>query len=314
MGNLINKPLCATEYGNVGFGDCFLEPAKFAGAIQVPKDFEIAEGDLGTLQTFFLTKTHAAIGTRIFPYHSFTAVTDSSEDVQITTTDYGAKYITREGFYDFAFRYFTGGVQLHQEISKNSGSGKYFLFYDDNDTLYGYTSGGKLKGIPVDIFYVNPWKLPTGADAAGYFLRFIINPRYMNKGNLGFVKVTDFNMFDIQGLQDLDIQLVSLVGNVAKVRLFTKISDVDMHEAYATNFAQVTAWRAENQDGTAITITTAANDTVNGGWTITFNGGQFYAADKVLLRTAVASILKAAPISVTGFEGKDALTIEGPVS
>ncbi len=314
MSNKLNKPLCATSYGNTGFGDCFLDPSKIVGAIEVPGSFEIAEGDIPTLQAFFLTKTHAAIGTRVFPYHNFTNVTDNTEDVTINTTDYGAKYVTRDGFYDFTFRYFKGGVNLHQEIQKNAGSGKYFLFYDDNGILYGYKSSGKLKGVPTDIFYVNPWRFATGADAASYQLRFIINPRYMNKGNLGYIPVTSFNLFDIAGLQELAIELVSLAANVAHVRMFTKISAVDMHTAYATNFAQAAAWQAINEDGDNVALTTVTDDVTNGGWTITFNGGTFFASDKIYLKTAAAATLKATPILVTGFEASEALTIEGPLS
>jgi hypothetical protein len=117
MGTL-NKPLCATEYGNTGYGECFLEPSKIVGAIQVPKEFEITEDDYATLQDFLNTKVSAGVGARIFPYHNFISVTDNTEDVTINTTDYGAKIFIRDGFYDFTFRYLKGGVQLHQEIGR----------------------------------------------------------------------------------------------------------------------------------------------------------------------------------------------------
>jgi hypothetical protein len=310
----INKPLCATQFGNVGYGDCVLDPQKFVGAIQVTKDFQIAEGDVGTLEAKFITATHAAIGTRIFPYHNFTALTDNTEDVTINTSDYGSKTVVRDGYYDFTYRYQKGGVMLHQQIQKNAGSGKYFLFYDDSGTLYGYKSGDVLKGVPTDIFYANPWRLPTGAEAAIYTLRFIINPRYMNLGNLGYLKVTDFNLYDIEGLQELHIELYSLVGNVAKVKLYTKISAVDMYDAYSTAFAQTTAWKAVNEDGTTVAITTAPVDAAIKGWTLTFNSTTFNASDKVFLTTAVASVLRALTPTVEGFEGSEALTVEGPQS
>lgn len=307
----INKPLCATSYGNTGFGDCFLEPSKIVGAIQVPSNFEISESDLATLQAFFETKIHAAIGTRIFPYHNFISVTDNTEDVSITTTDYGAKYITRDGFYDFSFRYFRGGVQLHQEIAKNAGSNKYFLFYDDNGVLYGYTTGGKLKGIPVDIFYVNPWRLPTGADGAQYLLRFIINPIYMNKGNLGFIKVKDalnFNLFDIVGLQEVTLTIIDQAGNVATVQAKTKISDVNLYDAYKTNLLQTTAWRAFKSDGTASSVTNVADNAADEAFDVTVNDADYQAevdGAEMKIQLALASILRAAPISMEGFDDSD---------
>lgn len=311
MANKINKPLCATSYGNTGFGDCFLEPSKIVGAIQVPANFEIGESDLDDLQEFLNTKVHAAIGTRIFPYHNFITVTDNTEDVSITTTDYGAKYITRDGFYDFTFRYLTGGVQIHQEIAKNGGSNKYFLFYDDNGVLYGYTSGGKLKGIPVDIFYVNPWRLPTGADAASYQLRFIMNPIYMNKGNLGFLKVREalnFNLFDVVGLQEVSLTIIDQTNNVATVKVTTKISDVDLYDSHKTNLLQTTAWLAFKSDGSASTVVSVADNTADKAFDVTVSPGDYQVevdGAEMLIKLAAPAVLKAAPISMEGFDDSD---------
>lgn len=311
MANKINKPLCATSYGNTGFGDCFLQPSKIVGAFQVTSTFEISEGDLTDLQDFLNTKVHAAIGTRIFPYHNFITLTDNTEDVSITTTDYGAKYITRDGFYDFSFRYLKGGVQLHQDIAKNAGSNKYFLFYDDNGVLYGYTSGGKLKGIPVDIFYVNPWRLPTGADEASYLLRFIINPIYLNKGNLGFLKVADslnFNLFDVSGLQEVDLAIIDQVGNVATVKVTTRISGIDLYTSHKTNLLQVTAWRAFKSDGTASSVTTVADNAADEAFDVTVNAlhyEQELDGAEMKIQLAIPSVLKAAPISMEGFDDSD---------
>lgn len=315
MANKINVPICATSFGNVGFGDCTFDPGKIVGAIQVPRDFEISQSDLdGDLRAFFETKTHAAIGSRVFPYHYFSTVADNTEDVTINTSDYGDKDIVRDGYYDFTFRYFTGGIGLHQEIAKNSGKGKYFLFYDDNGYLFGYKSGTKMKGIPTSVFYVQPWRINTGADTAGYYLRFIINPIYMNKGNFAYAKVDDLNLIDVEGLQEYDLFQYSLAGNVAKIQARSRISGVDMYDAYSTNFSQVTAWSARNEENTDVPITSVTLDATNKAWIITFNSTVFNASDKVYLKGAAASILKAAPINVTGFEAKDELEIEGPVS
>lgn len=311
MANKINKPLCATSFGNTGFGQCFLEPEKFKGAFEVPANFEISESDLSDLQDFLETKIHAAIGTRIFPYHNFITVTDNTEDVSITTTDYGAKYITRDGFYDWTFRYLKGGVQLHQEIAKNAGSNKYFLFYDSNGVLYGYTSGGKLKGIPVDIFYVNPWRLATGADAASYQLRYIIDPIYMNKGNLGFLKVSEalnFNLFDVAGLQEVNLTIIDQTNNVATVKVATKISDVDLYDSHKTNLLQTTAWLAFKSDGSASTVVSVADNTSDKAFNVTVNPTHYQQeldGAEMVIQLAAPAVLKAAPISMEGFDDSD---------
>lgn len=288
----------------------------------MPSNFEIAEDDLATLQEFLNTKIHAGIGTRIFPYHNFIAVTDNTEDVNITTTDYGAKYINRDGFYDFSFRYLKGGVQIHQEYAKNAGSNKYFLFYDDNGVLYGYTTGGKLKGIPVDIFYVNPWRLPTGADQASYLLRFIINPVYMNKGNLGFIKVKEaleFNLFDILGLQDVVLVLLEANANVATIQVRSKISDVNLYSAYKTNLLLTAAWKAFKSSGDASSITTVADNAADEAFNVTVNAlhyQQEFDGAEMLIQLQASAVLKASPILMEGFEDKDgvALTVESASS
>lgn len=310
----LNKPVCATQFGNTGFGDCYIDLDKIAGAIQVTKNFVITEDDIEGLQDFLKTKIHAAIGTRIFPYHNFVSVNDQTEDVNIETTDYGAKLPIRDGFYDFTFRYVKGGVLLHQEIQKNEGTGKYFLFYDANGILIGYKTSEGLKGIPVDVFKALPWRLATGAAGAQFLLRFIFDPKYINKGNLGYLVVEDFNLFDIEGLQDVAITLVELNANVATVQLRSKISDVNMYDAYSTNLAQTTAYSAEDEDGDTVAITNVSANASAEGFDITFSSTQFNNADKVYLKGSSAATWKAAPISVEGFEAKDALEIEAPAS
>jgi hypothetical protein len=313
MANL-NNPLCASSYGNTGFGDCFLEPDKIVGAFQVPGDFAISESDTVTAQAFqsFLeTKIHAAIGTRIFPYHNWISVTDNTEDVTINTTDYGAKIFIRDGFYDFTFRYLKGGVLAHQEFGKNEGSGKYFLLYDKNGVLYGYRSGGQLKGIPTELFKVLPWRPATGADAAQYLLRLIIDPVYMNKGNLGYLKVKDaldFNLFDVTGLQEVELTIIDQTLNVATVKVTSKISAVDMYAAYKTNLLQVSAWRGFKSDGSASSITNVADNAADEGFDVTINPTHYQqeldgAAMKIQL--APAATLRATPISIEGFDDSD---------
>jgi len=317
---LLNQPLCATNFGNTGFGDCILEPGKIVGAFQVPSSFQIAAGDVGTLQTFLQNKTFAAIGTRIFPYHNFVTVTDNTEDVSITTTDYGTKYITRDGDYDLTFRYFAGGVLLHQDIAKNAGSGKYFLFYDDKGNIFGRRSkvgsATVLKGIYVDVFYVDKWKFNTGADAANYSMRFIFGGQQINNGNLAYYSVgSDFSLRDITGVQELELVLDSLVSNVAKIHVYTKISKVDLHPIYGNALSNTGYWKAtKRSDGSSVGITSIAEDGANKDYTFTFNSATVSGmapTDAIYLQSSNASVLYAAGIPYEAHEG---LYIELPGS
>lgn len=303
----LNKPLCATNYGNTGVGTCFLEPDKFIGSIQVTGDFKIAQSDVLTLSDFLATKIHAAIGTRIFPGPKLINLTDNTEDSTINTTDYGTKIFVKDGFYDWTFRYQKGGVQLHQELSKNQGANKYFLFFDKNNVLYGYTSGGFLKGIPVEQYLLPPWRLNTGSEAALYNQRFIIDPIYLNQGNLGFLQV-DFNLIDVVGLQDVVLTVIDVNANVATVKVRSKISDVDMYGTYKTNLLETTAWRLFKSDGTLSSIAAVADNAVDEAFDVTANYNDWAAefdGDEMTIKLSIPSVLKATPILLEGFEDKD---------
>lgn len=303
----LNKPLCATNYGNTGVGTCFLEPDKFIGAIQVTGDFKIAQSDVATLSAFFATKIHAAIGTRIFPGPKLINLTDNTEDSTINTTDYGTKIFVKDGFYDWTFRYQKGGVQLHQELAKNAGANKYFLFFDKNNVLYGYTSGGFLKGFPIEQYLIPPWRLNTGSEAALYNQRFIIDPIYLNQGNLGFLQV-DFNLIDLVGLQDVELTIIDQAANVATVQVRSKISDVNLYETFKTSLLQTAAWRAFKSDLSASSVTNVADNSADEGFDVTVNPID-YAAEfdgaEMLIKLAIPSVLKASPILMEGFEDKD---------
>lgn len=304
----LNKPLCATNYGNTGVGTCFLEPDKFIGAIQVTSDFKIAQSDVATLLEFLTTRIHAAIGTRIFPGPKLINLTDNTEDSTINTTDYGTKIFVKDGFYDWTFRYQKGGVQLHQELAKNAGANKYFLFFDKNNILYGYNSGGYLKGIPIEQYLIPPWRLNTGAEAALYNQRFIIDPLYLNGGNLGFLQIEDFNLIDLVGLQDVELTVIDQVGNVATVQVRSKISDVNLYDSHKTNLLQTTAWRFFKSDGTASSVTSVADNAADEAFDVTVNAlayQQEFDGAETKIQLSIPSVLRAAPISMEGFEDKE---------
>lgn len=303
----LNKPLCATNYGNTGVGTCFLEPDKFIGAIQVTGDFKISQSDVADLLAFLNTKIHAAIGARIFPGPKLINLTDNTEDSTINTTDYGVKIFVKDGFYDWTFRYLKGGVQLHQELAKNAGANKYFLFFDKNNVLYGYSSGGYLKGIPVEQYLLPPWRLNSGSEAALYNQRFIIDPIYLNQGNLGFLQV-DFNLIDVVGLQDVELTVLDYTNNVATVQVRSKISDVNLYDTYKTNLLQTTAWRAFKSSGAASSVSAVADNATDSAFDVTVNYNDWAAefdAAEMKIQLAIPSVLKASPILMEGFEDKD---------
>lgn len=315
----INVPVCQEVYGNSGYGDCAFDPKKIKGAFQVPLDFVITAADVAGLRVFLQNKVLADPGERIFPYHGFINITDNTEDTQIETTDYGAKIITREGDYDWLFRYLNGGAMLHQQIQLNMGPGKAFLYYDEVGNIIGYKTPEGLKGVPT-LFHVPNWRVATGSAAATYNLRFIMESFYLNLGNLGYISVRSFVLSDIKGLQDVTLTLANLVSNVATVLARTTVSGVNMAVAYSSNLVAGSggAWEAYDENGNEVPITTvAANPAASGtqaGWDITFSSTEFNAADKVYLSWIASKDLAIAPYLVKGFDTSIPLEIEAPAS
>lgn len=312
----LNVPVCAVEYGNTGFGDCVLDPKKIVGALQVTSDFLITKSLLPTLQEYLEEKVLADIGLRIFPYHNFIGITDNTEDLQIETTDYGTKIPTRDGDYDLTFRFQKGGVIVFNEMQKNAGDGKFFVFYDQDNNLFGYNTKDGIRGIPT-LFIAQPWRMATGSTAAQYLLRFIFAPIYINKGNLGYVR-PKFNLFDIKGLQNVTLELVNLAANVATVIARTTVSGANMYQQFSTNLQQTAAWKAEDEEGNTIAITgvtpVANVEGSEGGFQVTFSTVPFNAADKVYLHWANPSVLAATPILISGYDVSVPLEIEAPGS
>lgn len=313
----INVPSCQEMYGNSGYGDCTFDPKKIKGAFQVPLDFIITANDVANLRTFLQNKVLADLGERIFPYHGFINLTDNTEDTQIETTDYGAKIVTREGDYDLLFRYLNGGAMLHNQIQKNAGPGKAFLYYDEVGNIIGYKTPEGLKGVPT-LFHVPNWRFATGSAAATYNLRFIMESFYLNYGNLGFISVRNFVLSDIKGLQDVTLSLVDLVGTTATVLARTTVSGVNMAVAYSANMAAAGGWEAYDENGNEVPITNVtANPAASGtqpGWDVLFAATEFNAADKVYLSWIAAKDLAVSPYLVKGFDNSIPLEIEAPGS
>jgi hypothetical protein len=101
---------------------------------------------------------------------------------------------------------------------------------------------------------------------------------------------------------------------VATIGAFSKISNVDMHIAYASNLARTTAWTARNNFNNPVTISSVTDNPTAGGWDFTFLSGNWLASDKVYLKGVGAAVWAATPILVVGFEAKDELQIEAPAS
>lgn len=309
--NTLNVPICASEFGNTGIGECIKEIKKIVGAIQVPKSFALTAGDLATLQTVLVAKAHASVGARIFPYWNMVLTADNTEEPTIQTDEYGGKTATRMGDYDLTFRIKNTGVDVYGNIEKNAGPGKYFLFVDEDGTIIGKRSGDSLVGIYIDEFIVPPFRFAGGDTVTLYVLRFLFGSAQLSKGALGYIN-TDFPIKDeVSGLQDVTVSVVDQSDNVLKVVLKTKSGGINLYPAHSAQLAAAAAFFSRNQeDSSAITITSVATDATldggSGGFTVTLDSADYLAmdeGDKFSINLAAPAALLANPIGLEGYEG-----------
>ena len=304
MANKLNQIDCITGYKNVGFGTCVFDPKLIKGVLLFPEKRTFTNEELASLETTLRNLAKAdSKSARMYPLHNFVAVADSTEDVVIETTDYGAKSVTRDGDYDVTFKYFDGALCLSTALATFNGPTP-FLMYDKNGVIIGSKSNGKLSTIAPHFFHALPWRFATGANAANYQVRLSFTPEQINQ-YIGYVKA-GFDITDIEGLKDVEIEVNSYNEGtgVANVTLQTLCNKTNLANNLATELADEALYVATNKEtGEEIAITTVtagAGKTFN----VTINTGDANypaAGGVIVLNLAAVSVLEAAGIE--GYEG-----------
>lgn len=305
---MINTFTCQSAGGNTGIGDCSLEISKIVGFFLVNKDFALSVADLAdnaALQSALIAASQAdSRSERIFPVHNLVDIADNTADPTEQTFGYGPSVIVQDGPYNWTFPFLRGGICLLKSLQTFNGSDIRVIFYDSNGTLFGWRVGDTLKGVPLTQFYANPWRPNTGAATMVTNVRMSFDPIYLNQ-QLGFVKVTDFALSSIEGLQNIAIRQSGVQAKpVYKVKLFAGCAGVDLYEQYSTELADPALWVATNKaTGAVITITSVAVDANIKGFTVTLSAvdTDYPAVGSILLTLAPVSDLVAA--GVVGFEG-----------
>lgn len=285
-----------------------------------PKGYVMTAAQLLVLQATLIAgarNTNKAL--RLFPIKGFEAINDASEGLQVQTMGYGPKHPVREGFNDWTFNYTVGGVKRHQSLRKFNGDGNDFLFWDDQNTIWGTsgldnTGAAGLKAIPSDggFFWAHPWKANTGSEVTGYTLQFVFNPYFVNDmvefATAGFDIATTVN-----GLVDVLVTSPSANATSGSYNLMavTAGAKTNLASIYGTELGVIGAWSAINtQTGLAIAILTATYGANVGGAGI---GGWVLALDKTdanypatagfKITFALASPTALAALGVLDYEG-----------
>ncbi|MHB9057112.1 MAG: hypothetical protein ACYC2P_13360 [Paludibacteraceae bacterium] len=244
------------------------------------------------------------MASRAYPLASFVAMTDNSEAPTKQTFGYGGVAIVREGLYDLSFQFLNGGVCLSKSLRKFNGQNRSVLLFDQNGLLVGWKSGVNLKGIPLDLFYQNPLKLNDGANVTSYMLELAFKPIYLND-YVGFMEMNISDLTALTGLQD--IILTEAAGSSEPnyiIKLNTGCNGADLYDLFATEFTDLTLWKATNQEGEIITISSVTKNTDKKAWNVTIN-----AADPDVSGPVILSLTTAALLSAAGIEGYESLPL-----
>lgn len=255
----LNAISCLQTVGNTGNPKCYFDPAFISGAIMAPTgaiiDPSLNGGILLTTMTpLFYNVSKAG---RYFPLYDFEKPTDGSDKLVLQSMPNGAKHPVREGFNDWTFQYFDGGLTKHLNTRLFNGTNWDFFFLSTDlqtglQQLLGIadSTGTKLQAIPCNpggFFWAHPWGLNTGTERSRYELQFSYNQRYANtKGVTSFLTLPFTIESTLPALNDVTPTAFSPISVVAKHFYVSLInpSGVDIGAIYSTVLNISGAWVA----------------------------------------------------------------------
>lgn len=306
--SILNKLDCVAGGANTGYGDCFIDPKFIAGGILVPPDKVYTAEQLADKDTFLAALQAdilADVAERIYPLAKFAGVTDNTETPTLQTLGYGGLAVTREGLYNLSFQFIQGGLCLSKSLRKFNSSNKTIIVWDADGVMYGWKSGTGFRGIPLELFYQNPFRVADGTNVTNYTLQVAFKPYYLND-EPGFVKIGLGDLEALKGLQD--IVLSETTGSnlpILKLKANTGCNSYDLFDLYEDELAEEALWVASNQsDGSEVAVTSVAKDTALKAWTVTLD-----AADIDVSGTVIVTLVSPEELNTAGISGYEALKL-----
>lgn len=316
MANLNQITCGAQTSGNTGVPSCFADPKLIKGMILAPVGFKISAAAIAsTLLSTLQAATHAARASRIYPLLNFESLlNDSTEDPTRQTFGYGRSVMVREGNYSWQFQFIDGGLCLHKQLRNFNGSKWGAFFVDADGMLIGTKSGNDLMAIPLDEFYAEPWRPGSGSEQARYTVMVQFKPNHINE-DIGFVDTkAEFDIFDdVKGLLNLKLEVVTaLAAGAVKVKVVESCGGENIYDLYNGSLDEVSAWVVKNKaTGGLITVTSVTPDANLKAFGLALTTGDTdypTTGQDLTIELAAPSVLKAAPISMSGYEGANVLT------
>lgn len=299
----IQKIKCSNNFGNTGVGDCYLVPDHIVGEIIVPSSFALEDDDEKTiLEQLQEAAEEDNPRKRIYPIHNFEEVEDNSEDETVNTFGYGGRSITKDGFYDWRFRFVKGGLCLSNQLRRYNKQSVSVILIDANGVLFGQLVDGKLKGIPLELFYIPKWKISDGdSDGTGFYVQNVMNPIYLNE-RIGFVDTQSLGFIpsEIKGLQTITFKNAGSDTSKIVVEPLAGCGSENLTEIFDDELEDSDLWELiDGSNGSDIDITSV--NIVNGKVEISPDE-PFSIGDQIIVNTKKVSELIDA--GIIGFEGE----------
>ena len=327
MGNISGILNQATAAGNSKASAIYFDVKNITGAILTPKGYQISNANLATVAALLAALqadcNNANKAARLFPIYGFEQISDNSEDLQVQTTSIGSRKPVRDGYNDWGFEFFTGGLSLLNQLRKfNKQSDSHdFFFIDANNRLIGMTATDStgntiMQAIPSNggFFFAHPFKMNDGGKLAGYKLQFVFHPKYIND----LVNYVDLNAVDLAttlyALEDVNLTGIADGTSGTYDIVLQTPTGIYLATNYAAALTQNGAWVATNtQTGVAIPITGVTAKGDGHTFLVVLNkvdanyptvGGQ-----KVTITLAAPAALAALTTPLTGFESTGGVSI-----
>lgn len=302
----VNQFICNVGGANTGIPDCAFTMANVLKTFLVPNSFVLTEANLATKELTLAALRAAALAdlssARIYPTPEIVGVTNNSEDVVTQTLGYGVPVVVRDGMYNIQFQYTDGGNCLSNALRKFNKTNVRVLFLDANGVLVGTKVGETIKGIPLHVFYARPFGFNDGANIANFSFQLTFSPNYINE-DIGFIGLSLGDAMGIEGLQNINLKLVSRAGAVLTVQAVTGCSKENLYDEFSADLANVANWLPKALNGNAITVTSVAAVPNSKSFAITQDSTDpdYSATAALTLNLAAPSVLSANDIP--GYEG-----------
>ena len=264
MSNIVNAINCLGAAKNTQPIQCAIDPKFINGALIVPKGTVITTTTYSAFQTALLAGMQNVNKTsRFFPVYNFENGKFENESKVVQKTSIGSQHVVREGFNNWMWQFFTGGLNMLQALRAFNGANWDFFLWDNDpagNKFMGLVNSGGLRAIPTDAGYI--WADPFNPNDGGsklteYWWGAVFNQQVFTD-NLGVIQAPTSIVpsLNYPGLTDANLSIASVNATKGSFNIsVTNNAGVDLGALNSTALAVTTLWNgAVTSGGAALTV------------------------------------------------------------